>query len=223
MACFFSISFSTSGRAVSASAGFNPDGSLQPPGSSPEPRSLLLFGLLTGLPRFTTDSEPSVGVSAFGGGGGDFTLRSTDLDCGLFDVERGLVERTIGCSSPCNADFDGLRFKIHFDWLLFPFVFDGEMVRSRGGDFGGTFGGISSGLTTGLGNNGTAVNGVTFPMGERIGDSGRVVLNLAGGTSSGMADGRGFAKTSTLGSVTPRIIASPKALSLQLGALLDRS
>jgi len=38
-----------------------------------------------------------------------------------------------------------------------------------------------------------------------------------------MATGRGFGTTSTLGSVTPRSIASPKALSLQLGALLDRS
>lgn len=171
------------------------------------------------------DSALSLADSTRGGIGGDFRPRSTDLDFGLFDADPGGLEDSInaGCSPPFSPDLDGLRFKIHFDGLPFALSFDGDKLPSCGGDFGGTLGGISSGLNTGLGSTGTAVVGVALPVGERIGDSGRVVLNVAGGTSSGIGNGHGLAKLSTRGSVMRCVIASPKAQFLQLGALLDRS
>ena len=114
-------------------------------------------------------------------------LRSIDLVLGLLDADSdGLEAKTeVGCSFGRSPDLDGLCLTVGAPLLL---GFDGVKLPSfGGGDFGGTWGGISIGLRCGADGACTTVVGVAD--GDRIGDSGRVGLKVAGVSSSGKDQG----------------------------------
>ena len=186
-AWFRRISFSFCGSTRTAWSGLSPMGSVA--SAEEESLSFVISGthfwsfktFLTGLPRSMID--PSGDGVFLEDTVRDREIPSSDFETGLLKTEGSRVTSAIVCTA-CKSCLEGVERSRLFDSFRVTRVFGiGDPCSSTeglGGTLGGTSGRVSFGVCGDTGDRGIAVVGVVPWVGDKMGDRGLVMLNVAG-------------------------------------------